>query len=209
MTQTGCETSSAPVSLRAGDDVGLDVQGRHHAEEHGEDAADEDGEEVVNARSAAAQAIEALQEEAERHDDDDERQDVDVLPKRRNALGNRNQAGLEAQRVGDDEGGQAEERVGDDVKRDEQAVVSNHRAAPWPAGLFTRASISIAEALAAESFGVPANRARVERAAHGVRDRVGERLGREVVDEQAGFARDARFRAAPPRPSATTGRPHA
>ena len=42
-------------------EVGLHVQRGDDAEDDGEDAADEDGEEIVDARSAAAQAVEALQ----------------------------------------------------------------------------------------------------------------------------------------------------
>ncbi len=60
-------------------EVGLHVQRRDDAEHDREDAADEDGEEVVDARAAAAQPVEALQVEAERHERRDERQDVDVL----------------------------------------------------------------------------------------------------------------------------------
>ena len=48
--------------------------------------ADEDGEEVVHPGPSAAQPIEALQVEPERNEHGDERQQVDVLPQRRNAL---------------------------------------------------------------------------------------------------------------------------
>ncbi len=68
IAQTSCDTSKAPASRAASlCEVGLHVQRRDDAEDDGEDAADEDGEEVVDPRSAAAQAIEPLQEEAERH----------------------------------------------------------------------------------------------------------------------------------------------
>ena len=66
----------ADVAQRVGDVVGLEVQRRDDAEDDGEDAADEHVEEVVDARAAAPQAIEALQVEGERHDHRDERQDV-------------------------------------------------------------------------------------------------------------------------------------
>ena len=60
---------SAPrPCARVGREVGLHVQRRDDAEDDREDAADEDREEVVDARPAAAQAIEALQVEAERHE---------------------------------------------------------------------------------------------------------------------------------------------
>ena len=61
------------------DVVGLDVQRRDDAEHDGEDAADEDREEVVDARPAAAQPIEALHVKRERHEHGDERQHVEVL----------------------------------------------------------------------------------------------------------------------------------
>ena len=78
--QTSCETSYAPRSFElVGDVVGLEVQRGDDAEHHGEDAADEDGEEVVDARAAAPQPVQALDVEGERHQDADERQHVDVL----------------------------------------------------------------------------------------------------------------------------------
>ncbi len=46
------------------------------AEDDGEDAADEHGEEVVDARAAAAQAVDALELEGERRQHRDERQHV-------------------------------------------------------------------------------------------------------------------------------------
>ena len=75
MAQTSCETSNAPASLRrVGREVRLHVQRGDDAEDDRQDAADEDGEEVVDPRAAAAQAIEALQVEAQRHEHGDERQ---------------------------------------------------------------------------------------------------------------------------------------
>src|SRR5262245_30454475 len=130
-----------PGVAGADDDVGLDVQRRHHAEQHCEDAPDKDRKEIIHTRSTAAETIETLQKEAERHDGGDERQDVDVLPQRRNALGYGNDTGMEAERVGDDEGGKSEEGIRDDVKGDQQAVVSNHRRVSGLARLFTRSSI--------------------------------------------------------------------
>ena len=87
IAQTGCDTSKAPVArCRRAGEVGLHVERGDDAEDDREDAADEHGEEVVDARSAAAQPIEALQVEAERHERGDERQHVDVLLQRRQAL---------------------------------------------------------------------------------------------------------------------------
>ena len=130
IAQTSCETSNvARVLGGVGRKVRLHVQRGDDAEDDREDAADEDGEEVVDARAAAAQAVEALQVESDRHEHRDERQDVQVLRERRQALRDRNQARVKADGVGDDEGADAEQRVGDDVERDQQAVVPDHRAA--------------------------------------------------------------------------------
>ena len=107
-------------------EVDLHVERGHDAEQHGEDGADEHGEEVVDARSAAAQPVQALEVEAERHDRGHERQQVDVLLQRRQAVRDRDEAGVEAERVGDDERRHAEQRIGDDVERHEQPVVSDH-----------------------------------------------------------------------------------
>jgi len=82
---------------------------------------------VVDPRTAAAEAIESLQLEPERHEHRDERQHVDVLPQRRHAFRDRDQrakAGVEAQRVGNDEREQRQHRVREHVERDEQPVVS-------------------------------------------------------------------------------------
>ena len=76
-----------------------------------EDAADEDGKEVVHARAAAPQAIEPLHVERKRHQHADKRQDVDVLAERRIALGDRDEAAFKAQHVGQHEGRHAENRV--------------------------------------------------------------------------------------------------
>ena len=76
---------------------------RDDAEDDGEDAADEDGEEVVDARAAAAQPVDALDLKRERHQRADERQDVEVLREGRIALGDRDEAGLEPDDVGQQE----------------------------------------------------------------------------------------------------------
>jgi hypothetical protein len=62
--------------------------------------------------------------EADRHERRDQRQQVDILPQRRDAFRNRNQPALKPDRVGDDECRQAEQRVGDDVEGHEEAVVA-------------------------------------------------------------------------------------
>ena len=55
---------NATVLQLVRDVVGLEVQRADHAEDDGEDAADEHVEEVVDARASASQAVEALQVEA-------------------------------------------------------------------------------------------------------------------------------------------------
>ena len=137
IAQTACDTSNAPAAFWRPSRVGLHVQRGDDAEDHGENAADEDGEEIVDARTPAAQTIEALQMKPERHETGDERQDVDVLPERRQPARDRNEAGVKPERVRDDERRHAEQGVGDDVKGDEQPIVSNHA---WRAS--TSASIS-------------------------------------------------------------------
>ena len=69
----------AAVLHLVGHVVRLEVQRRDDPEDHREDAADEDGEEVVDARAAATQPVEPLHVEGERHEHADERQHVDVL----------------------------------------------------------------------------------------------------------------------------------
>ena len=107
-----------------GDVVGLEIQRADDADDDGEDAADQHVEEVVDARAAAAQPVEALQVEAERHDHGHERQHVEVLRERRLALGDREEAGVEADEVGQHEGHRANRGVGQHVQGDEQAVVA-------------------------------------------------------------------------------------
>ena len=114
--------------------VDLIVERADEAEDDREDAADEDREEIVDARAAAAQPIEALNVEGERHEHAEERQQVEVLPERWLPLGDRDEirdARLESQEIGDGERRHAEQRVGEDVEGNEQAVVPpHHRAGP-------------------------------------------------------------------------------
>ncbi len=105
--QTSCETSKAPVSRwRSVAKYVCTYRVADDAEHDREDAADEDGEEVVDARAAAAQPVETLQVEPERHEDRDERQDVDVLRPGGHAFRDGDQPAVEPDRVGDDERGQ-------------------------------------------------------------------------------------------------------
>jgi hypothetical protein len=79
--------------------VGADVQRRELAEDDGDDAADQDGEEIVDAGAPAAQAIDALDLEGERREQRDERQDVQIVAERRLPLRRRNQSALEPDAV--------------------------------------------------------------------------------------------------------------
>ncbi len=76
------------------------------------------------------------------------------------------------------------------MKGDEEAVVPYHRVAFRHDGLHL-----VAEPLAAEPLGMAADGRHIERAIQRGRDRVGKRLGCRFVDEQTGFAGDARSRA--------------
>ena len=115
--------------------VDLIVEGADQAEDNGEDAADKDGEEIVDARAPAAEPVKALHLEGERHENPEQRQDIEVLPERWLPLGDRDEISdprLEPEEIGDDERRHTEQRVGDDVEGDEQAVVSPHHRAGSP-----------------------------------------------------------------------------
>ena len=73
--------------------------------------------------------------ERERHDDRDERQDVEVLRERRLALRRRDEPGFEAEEIGEDERHHAQQGVGDDVKRDQQPVVPLYHRCPGGAAI--------------------------------------------------------------------------
>ena len=175
-----------------GDVVGLEIQRADHADDHREDAADQHVEEVVDARAAAPQAVEALQVEADRHDDGHERQHVEVLRQRRLALGDGEETGLEADEVGQHEGDDADRGVGQHVQRDEQTVVAlYHRVPPGAASTSSTACAELgAEAGVTEALGVGADPGAVPRSAGGVGQGVGPGVDGVVGDEQAGLAVD-------------------
>jgi hypothetical protein len=112
-----------------------DVERRHHAEDDSQDVADQHGEEVVDARSAAAQPVDALQPERKRRQHRDERQQVEILLERRVAAVHRNQAALEADAVREDERPGREQRVREDVQADQQPIVPLHHRAPTGAAV--------------------------------------------------------------------------
>ncbi len=104
--------------------VRVDVQRADDAENHRDDGADEDEEEVVDARPAAPQTVDTLKVVRERDEHGDERHDRDVLLERRKSSCNRDEPAREAQQVCQAECRDAEHRVRDDVERQEQAAVS-------------------------------------------------------------------------------------
>ena len=137
--------------------------------------------------------------------------DVEVLRRGGSPLVIGMRPDVEADRVGDDERADAEQGVRDDVERDEQAVVTNHRAA----------SACIVSARTSASISSP-NRSRPKRSACRRMASAVEAIGSSARRDGIGERLDARFRrrarpvspattvsSAPPRPSATTGRPHA
>ncbi len=67
--------------------VRLDEERADDGQQRREDAADQHGEEVVDARPAAPQPVEPLQLERQRHEQRDERQDLQVRGERRLARG--------------------------------------------------------------------------------------------------------------------------
>ena len=114
--------------------VDLIVESADQAEDNGEDAADKDGEEIVDARAPAAEPVKALHLEGERHENPEQRQEIEVLSERWLPFCDRDEVGdpgLEPKEIGDDERRHTEQRVGDDVEGDEQPVVPpHHRAGP-------------------------------------------------------------------------------
>jgi hypothetical protein len=120
--------------------IGLHVQRRPDAEHHCQDAADQHGEEVVDARAAAAQPIHPLQMKSDRRQHRDERQDVDVVLDRRISACDRDEPALEADAIRKDERPHREQGVGEHVKGDQQAVVASYHRRP--AGAWTVSSMS-------------------------------------------------------------------
>ena len=104
--------------------VRLEVERGDHAEDDGDDAADEHREEVVDARTVPAQAVQALEVERHRHEHRHERQHDEVLLERRDALGDGDQVRFEPQHVGAKEGRDAKQRVRHDVIDGERAFVA-------------------------------------------------------------------------------------
>ncbi len=191
--------------------VGLEIQRGPHAEHDGDDAADEHGEEVVHARTAAPKPVEALEVVGEDDEAGHERQHLDVALERRVALRD-GQAALEAQHVGQHEGQRGEHRVGHDVEGDEQPVVSlYHEASPAGADIVSSISVrnALAEARAAERLGVPPDGGGVERRAERPRECRPPAPPAISDGTSTPVTPSTTVSSAPPRPSATTGRPQA
>src|SRR5688572_21064471 len=190
--------------------VGLDVQGGDDAEHDGQDAADEDREEVVDARSPAAETVDTLELEGERRKHRDERQEVEVLFDRWIAARHRNQPAFEADRVGEDERPHREAHVADDVEDDEQAVVASYHRVP--AGAMT---VSWMTSRICCTCRWRANRSADLRMCSGSNDSRAARSSAAASASTSGSANSTPFSpsttvsSAPPRPSATTGRPQA
>src|SRR5262249_21621296 len=108
--------------------VRLHVQRRAETQDHGEDGADEDAEEIVHARAPAAQAIESLDMEGDRHEHADERRDAEILGEGRKALVDRQQRRerLEAEEIRDEKRRHAEDGVAHDERDRQQAVITPH-----------------------------------------------------------------------------------
>ena len=128
----------ADLALRLAGVIRLVEQRRDDAQHDGEDAADEDVEEVVDARTAAAQPVQSLEVESQRNDQRDERQHVDVLLDGRVTARDGDEPRVETQQVGQDERQHAEHGIGRDVKGDEQPVVTPYHRDP--AGAFSVSS---------------------------------------------------------------------
>ncbi len=105
---------------------------------------------------------------------------------------------------------QPEQRVGDDVERDQQPVVANHGASAVVSGFAHQRLDLVAEPGAAELLGVRdgwRRRRTVSAIASAIA--VGKGVDGQVVDQHAGLARHHRLDARRRGPSATTGRPQA
>src|SRR6188474_3706118 len=88
--------------------IGPGVQRKPDSGEHGEQTADEHCEEVVDARAASTEPIEALQLKSRGNEQRNHWQAVEVLPERRLCLRDRDdldEPALEANVVGKQEGG--------------------------------------------------------------------------------------------------------
>ena len=124
-------------------------------------------------------------------------------------LRDRNQAGVEPQRVRDDERGhrRAARRRGRETRRAGGCGGSRDTAA---APRFHERFHLVAEARAAEPLGVTRGWRRRRSGGRAARPIASANaLGDRLVDQQCRSRRARRSRSAPPRPSATTGRPHA
>src|SRR5688572_19089978 len=190
--------------------VRLHVQGRHHAQHHRQDAADQHGEEIVDARAPPAQPIDALELEGHRRHHRDERHDVEVLLERGIPARHRDQSALEPDDIGQHERPAREQRVRDHVKSDEQAVVPSYHRVPAGAAIVSSITARICSRYRSRE-----KRAAVRATAAGSKRRRATRSIAAVSDSTSGSANSTPFSpsctvsSAPPRPSATTGRPHA
>ena len=105
--------------------VRLDVERREDAQDDADDAAHEDGEEVVDAGAVAPQAVQALEVVRHRDQQADEGQDAQRLLERRQALRDRNQIDAKADEIGAEERHHREDGVRDDVVGDQRPLVAS------------------------------------------------------------------------------------
>src|SRR5262249_1126401 len=109
------------------------VEGSADAEDHGEDAADENGKEIVDAGTSSTEVIHALNVEGEGQDPHDEGKELAVVLELRVTLRHRDEAGepVEPKHVRESERRATDQCVCNNEEEDEQAVVPpDHRAAP-------------------------------------------------------------------------------
>ena len=87
-------------------------------------------EEIIDARSSPPQSVDALKLECKRRQQCDQRYQIEILLDRRITTRDRNQSPFEPDTLGEDECPDGEQRVGDDVKGDEEAVVASYHVVP-------------------------------------------------------------------------------
>jgi hypothetical protein len=76
------------------------------------------------------QSVDALKLECQRREQCHQRRQIQILLDRRITARDRNQSAFKADTVGEDECPDGEQRVGDDVKGDEETVVTSYHLVP-------------------------------------------------------------------------------
>src|SRR5688572_14683524 len=191
--------------------VGLRVQRNRHAGQDGENAADKDREEIIDARAAPAQAVQALHLEGKRDEHGDDRQAVDVLPDGRLALRHGHELrerGLEPDVIRQQKRRGRRAQVGDHVQEHEQPVVAPQHAARASRAELTairnsRSNRSVENASACRRIAAESN-------ASGLKDVIAAaNASTDASSTSTPVTPGMTVSSAPPRPSAMTGRPQA